>query len=67
MSRSYRKTPIVSDQQSGGPRVRMEKRLANRAVRTSKEVPNGKAYRKYSCSWSICDYKFFDSKNGKRK
>lgn len=66
MSRSYRKTPVLSDQQIGGPRVRMEKRLANKAVRAADDVPSGKAYRKYSNSWDICDYKFFDER-GRRK
>lgn len=59
MSRSYRKTPMVSDQHSGGERVRQAKRNANKAVRNAKEVPNGKAYRKYGDIYSICDYKSF--------
>lgn len=59
MSRSIRHFPMVSDQQSGGKRVRDAKRSANRAVRVSEDVPNGKAYRKYSCSWDIVDYKCY--------
>lgn len=66
MSRSYRKNAVVTDQQSGSARVRQAKRLANRAVRVSDDVPSGKAYRKYSCSYDIRDWSSFNEK-GKRK
>jgi len=62
MSRSYRKTPILSDQQGGGLGVRKAKRLANKAVRQTPDVASGRSYRKVSCSWSICDYKVFDER-----
>lgn len=63
MSRSYRKTPVVTLQQKRGQNARKtvskSKRKANRRVRISEDVPDGKAYRKYSNSWDICDYKSY--------
>lgn len=65
MSRSYRKSPVVTLQQSDKPGKAVKaKRIANRRVRISDEVPNGSAYRKYSCSWDICDYKCWWPKGG---
>lgn len=49
MSRSYRKTPISRGNN------RREKVLANRRVRHSVEVPNGKQYRKFYNSYDITD------------
>lgn len=48
------------------------KRDANRVIRSLPEIDspkNGKSYRKYSCSWSICDYSFYapDFKKAHRK
>lgn len=51
MSRSYRK-PYIKD------RDLFMKRYANSVVRNAKDVPNGKAYRKFMDPYSICDYKF---------
>lgn len=64
MSRSVRKRPYVTEQQSSSTKWR--KRQATRAVRKS-EVANGAAYKKVSCSWDICDWAFYDPKNAKRK
>ena len=55
MSRSYRE-PIYTCGY-GTSRRRMEKRIANRAVRHASEVPDGKAYRRLHESYKICDYK----------
>ena len=55
MSRSYRK-PILTDGY-GTKRLKMEKAAANRFVRRSVGVPNGKAYRKFYETYSIRDYK----------
>lgn len=56
MSRSFKKTPIVKDRRVGG------KKFANHKVRRSKDVPNGKAYRKFYNSYDISDFKYTQSK-----
>jgi len=62
MSRSYRE-PIFTDGFKGSRRRQFYKRYSNKIVRQSKEVPDGKAYKKFSDSWNICDYKmFYDSR-----
>lgn len=54
MSRSYKKHPIYTD---GSPHTTKEmKKFANKTVRNAKDVPNGKAYRKYSESYNIHDF-----------
>lgn len=53
MSRSYKKTPIVKDNKGGRKAAKKE---ANRKVRQSKDVPNGKQYRKFYNPWDIYDY-----------
>jgi hypothetical protein len=55
MSRSYKKEPVVKDYN------RNSKKYANRKVRRkfkNCDYPNGNAYRKLTCSWDICDYRF---------
>lgn len=57
MSRSYKKYPVIKDKNSG------MKKCANRKIRRSKymeDIPNGKAYRKFSETYDICDYIFHD-------
>jgi len=56
MSRSYRQPYIT--QGYGGKARRFYKRLANKAVRRTKNIVNGGTYRKVYCSWMICDFKF---------
>ena len=59
MSRSNRK-PIFTDGYKGSGRKQFFKRQANRVIRnTATEIADGKAYRKFFDSWSICDYKWF--------
>lgn len=53
MSRSYKKHPRVKDKNSKGM-----KRYANKKVRRTKDIPNGKAYRKVFESWNISDYQW---------
>ncbi len=65
MSRSIRKRPYVTQQQSGP--TKWAKRQATRRVRDKEEVANGAAYKKVSCSWDICDWAFYDPKQAKRK
>ena len=52
MSRSYKKVGGYKDSCKG------MKRIANKKVRNIKNIPNGKAYRKVFCSYSISDYNF---------
>lgn len=65
LSRSKRKTPVISDQQSGSAWVKAAKRRANRAVRKTKDLSNGKSYKKEHSSYDICDYKCIMPKNPK--
>lgn len=58
MSRSFKKTPIVKDNSKG------EKNFANRKVRRSKDVPNGKGYRKFYNPYDICDWSIRWTKQG---
>lgn len=54
MSRST-KRPWICD------RNPWAKNYANRILRRAKrthDLANGNAYRKFSCSWNICDYKW---------
>lgn len=51
MSRSYKKYPIVKDPPNKGM-----KKYANKKVRHTKDIPNGKAYKKVFESWEISDY-----------
>jgi hypothetical protein len=66
MSRSYKKTAGWTDHKS--PWSKIAKRFANKNVRNAIEIPNGGAYKKFYCSWNICDYKFlyFSKKEVKR-
>lgn len=56
MSRSYKRVPCCKDYNKG------MKACANRYLRRNHLlVPSGKAYKKFFCSWDICDYKFLES------
>jgi len=54
MSRSYKKQGWIVDQTS----KRFGKRLANRRVRRTPDVPSGRSYRKFYESYDVCDYVF---------
>lgn len=54
MSRSHRHHPIRKDR-SGSKGLQFEKRLANKRIRRSVEVPQGKVYRKFYQTWEIHD------------
>lgn len=56
MSRSYRAPWVVDGY--GSKWKRIVKNYANRVVRHSKNVPCGKAYKKFYSSYDICDYKW---------
>jgi len=58
MSRSYRK-PWCTDGYKGSSRKQAAKKEASRRIRRlSEDIPDGGAYRKFYCSWNICDYRF---------
>lgn len=52
MSRSYKKSPYVT-----ACKHKQGKRLANKRVRNTAWLSNGKGYKKVYESWDICDYK----------
>jgi hypothetical protein len=66
MSRSYRK-PYCTDGYKGSLRKQFFKREANKKIRNSEEVPDGKAYRKFYDPWNICDYHYFVPKENLEK
>ncbi len=51
MSRSYKKFIVCKDDNS-----KFGKRLANKTVRRNENVPDGAKFKRYFCSWNICDY-----------
>jgi hypothetical protein len=55
MSRSYQKTAGWTDKWRTKNFI---KRYANKKVRKTKDIPNGKAFKKLYESYDICDYKF---------
>ena len=62
MCRSFKKVAGWTDHKS--PYSKIEKRFANKKVRKSKNIPNGRSYKKVYESWNICDFKFlYFSKN----
>lgn len=54
MSRSYKKHPFVKD-----PANKFMKRYANKKVRRTPNIPNGKAYKKVFESWDISDWRWW--------
>lgn len=64
MSRSFR-GPWITDGYKGSKRRQWCKRQANRVVRRSEDVSDGKSYRKFYNPYNICDYKWYFSVNDK--
>lgn len=60
MSRSYKKNPWITDHQA--KTTSNDKKFANKKVRHAEDLPNGGAFKKVSCSYDICDFKFFQTK-----
>ncbi|MFD1954844.1 hypothetical protein ACFSL6_11885 [Paenibacillus thailandensis] len=61
MSRSIKKSPVLTDHHTPG--TRWSKWQANKAVRRFRgDIQHGKWYRKLYCSWNICDYRSFKTK-----
>lgn len=57
MSRSYKKHPRVKDKTN-----KNMKKFANKKVRHTEDIPNGKAYKKVFESWEISDYNWIWTK-----
>ena len=57
MSRSYKKHNRAKD-----PAGKDMKKFANKKVRHTKNIPNGKAYKKVFESWDISDYNWIWTK-----
>ena len=53
MSRSYKKFPLWKD---NGPGSAWSKRVANKKVRRTFDIPNGRAYKKVYDTYNIHDY-----------
>ncbi len=62
MSRSYKKYCVSKDKNS-----QFGKHQASKTVRRFKNIPNGNAYKKYYCSWNICDYRIYEIKLSKKE
>lgn len=67
MSRSYRKPYLKDNTKNGGAKI--AKRTANHKVRKTKELANGKSYKKVYNSWNIHDFSFYSPnwKGGKAR
>jgi hypothetical protein len=55
MSRSRKSVPGWTD---NGKHRRSAKRYSNKRVRQTKDIPNGRAFRKVADTWNICDYRW---------
>ena len=55
MSRSKKKVPGFTDKDRNTYR---DKRFANKKVRNTNNIPDGKYYKKLYCSWNIRDWKW---------
>lgn len=54
MSRSHKKKPFCTD--GSVKTTKHKKKIANRKVRNTSNIPNGGSYKKVSESWNIHDY-----------
>lgn len=57
MSRSYKRNLVFKGGKHGSRSRKAAKTLANRAVRNTEDISNGKAYRKMFNPWDISDYR----------
>ena len=60
MSRSFKKHPYQADTE-GSTWRKFSKKRANRRVRKSEDLPDGKSYKKVFESWDIVDYAWTDT------
>lgn len=65
MSRSYKKHPGFKD---GDRKKRWWKRQANKKIRRTQELDDGKSYRKVYDQWKICDWnwRYYSKSEAKR-
>jgi len=66
MGKSYRK-PYCTDGFKGSKKRQFFKRYANKTIRHAEGVPDGKAFKKFYCSYDICDFNFYDDEAAQRK
>ena len=57
MSRSFKNNPVNTDKNN-----KLEKRRANKKIRRLNNLIKGSIYKKHFCSWNICDYKWYLSR-----
>lgn len=66
MSRSYKKFTVCKDRNS-----KFGKSSASRTVRRAENVPSGGRFKRFYCTWNICDYrskeKFYTAEEFRRK
>jgi hypothetical protein len=58
MSRSRRKSPVITHQQRHSVYVKWAKRQASKAVRKTWCIPDGGSYKKLLSPYNICDFKY---------
>ena len=59
MSRSYRK-PWTTDGYKGSKRRQFFKRRSNKTLRKITDIPDGRAFKKFTDTYNICDYKWLE-------
>jgi hypothetical protein len=58
MSRSYKKTAYAGDKND-----KVYKKIINKRLRKTKDIADGKEFKKYTCSWFIKDFYTMESEN----
>ena len=66
MSRSYRE-PWVVDGYKGSKRKQFFKRRSNKVLRKAENIPNGRAFKKFTDTWDICDFRWYQTKESMEK
>lgn len=66
MSRSFKKHPYQANTEGNCCR-KFSKNRANKRVRKSEDLPNGKAYKKVFETWDIVDYAWSDTWNERKR
>lgn len=63
MSKTY-KTYVIKENNNVYTKKKFNKRLRrtnNKSISFLGDIiPNGSAYKKFNCSWDICDYKYYE-------
>ena len=58
MSRSYKKHAVFTDNGCSHANKKLASRITRRAINRGEDFQDGNWYRKWYCSWNICDYRF---------